>query len=202
MTMGEKLSLLRKKMKMTQDELAETLGVSRQSVSRWEVDVAFPETDKLIKLSKLFNCSIDFLLNESMEECFAYRESQHKVMIRECYKFIRECGYFFLATSVDNQPKLRPMGMIYGNEKALYFATDKRKNVYTELMKNSCIEIASYNLNSRKWVRITGKVQIASATQIVEEMKEVYPMIKQEYEQEEEDLLVIFKILPEEIKIL
>lgn len=201
MTTGEKLSLLRKKMKMTQDELAETLGVSRQSVSRWEVDVAFPETDKLIKLSKLFNCSIDFLLNESMEESSAYWESKPEVMIRECYKFIRECGYFFLATSVGNQPKLRPMGMIYGNEAALYFATDKRKNVYTELMKNSCIEIASYNLNSRKWVRITGKVQIASARQIVEEMKEVYPMIKQEYAQEE-DLLVIFKILPEEIKIL
>ena len=63
-TTGEKLALLRKKRGITQEELSEMLNVSRQSVSRWELDAAFPETDKLIKLSKLFECSIDFLLNE------------------------------------------------------------------------------------------------------------------------------------------
>lgn len=68
MTTGEKLALLRKKKGMTQEELAEALQVSRQSVSRWEMDAAFPETDKLIKLSKLFECSIDFLLNDSIQE--------------------------------------------------------------------------------------------------------------------------------------
>ena len=68
MTTGEKLALLRKKKGMTQEELSEALQVSRQSVSRWEMDAAFPETDKLIKLSRLFDCSIDFLLNESIQE--------------------------------------------------------------------------------------------------------------------------------------
>lgn len=68
MTTGEKLALLRKKKGMTQEELSEALQVSRQSVSRWEMDAAFPETDKLIKLSKLFECSIDFLLNDSIQE--------------------------------------------------------------------------------------------------------------------------------------
>lgn len=68
MTTGEKLALLRKKKCMTQEELSEALQVSRQSVSRWEMDAAFPETDKLIKLSRLFDCSIDFLLNESIQE--------------------------------------------------------------------------------------------------------------------------------------
>lgn len=43
MTTGEKLALLRKKKGMTQEELAEALQVSRQSVSRWEMDAAFPE---------------------------------------------------------------------------------------------------------------------------------------------------------------
>lgn len=44
MTTGEKIAALRKKNNMTQEQLAEVLGVARQSVSRWEMDVAFPET--------------------------------------------------------------------------------------------------------------------------------------------------------------
>lgn len=64
MTTGEKLQKLRKEKNYTQEELADILGVSRQSISKWESDVAFPETDKLITLSKLFQCSIDYLLNE------------------------------------------------------------------------------------------------------------------------------------------
>lgn len=63
MTIGEKLAALRRKNGMTQDGLAELPDVSRQAVSRWEIDAAFPETEKLIRLSSLFGCSIDFLLN-------------------------------------------------------------------------------------------------------------------------------------------
>ncbi len=68
MTTGEKLAFLRKKKGITQEQLSEQVGVSRQSVSRWEIDAAFPETDKLIKLSRLFECSIDFLLNNGPQE--------------------------------------------------------------------------------------------------------------------------------------
>ena len=59
MTFGEKLSNLRKEHNYTQEQLAEVLGVSRQSVSKWESDIAYPETDKLIKISKIFECSVD-----------------------------------------------------------------------------------------------------------------------------------------------
>lgn len=58
MTTGEKIAALRKRKEITQEALAESLKVSRQSVSRWEMDAAFPETEKLIKLSKLLDCSI------------------------------------------------------------------------------------------------------------------------------------------------
>lgn len=63
MTTGEKLQNLRKENNYTQEELADILGVSRQSISKWESDVAFPETDKLITLAKLYHCTIDYLLN-------------------------------------------------------------------------------------------------------------------------------------------
>ncbi len=96
--------------------------MSRQSVSRWEMDVAFPETEKLIKLSRLLECSIDYLLYDELQDM---DEASIGISVKDCYKFIRECGYFFLATAYENKPKLRPMGMIYSDEKALYIATDK-----------------------------------------------------------------------------
>ncbi len=68
MTTGEKLAALRRKKAMTQEQLAEYLGVARQSVSRWEMDAAFPETEKLIRLSRLLDCSIDYLLNDALQE--------------------------------------------------------------------------------------------------------------------------------------
>ena len=68
MTLGEKLSKLRKEYNYTQEQLADILGVSRQSISKWESDIAYPETDKLIKMGKLFECSMDYLLDEDITE--------------------------------------------------------------------------------------------------------------------------------------
>lgn len=68
MTFGEKLSKLRRANNYTQEQLADVLEVSRQSVSKWESDIAYPETDKLVKIGKLFNCSLDYLLKENCEE--------------------------------------------------------------------------------------------------------------------------------------
>ena len=68
MTFGEKLSKLRKESNYTQEQLASVLGVSRQSVSKWESDLAYPETEKLIQIGKLFSCSMDYLLKEEITE--------------------------------------------------------------------------------------------------------------------------------------
>lgn len=199
MTTGEKLALLRKERGITQEELAETLNVSRQSVSRWEVDAAFPETDKLIKLSKLFECSIDYLLNESIRE--SKKTTDKSMSMKEYYQFIRECGYFFLATSVDNQPGLRPFGMIYSDDETLYISTDKRKKVYSELEKNPKIAIASYNPNTRKWIRISGRVETENSAALREEMLEAYPNLKQACLGGGGRYLVFLKLLVDEIGI-
>lgn len=67
MTCGEKITAIRKEKNLTQEQFAELMGVSRQSVSKWELGVTFPDTEKLIKMSKLFSCSIDYLLKEEIE---------------------------------------------------------------------------------------------------------------------------------------
>ena len=68
MTLGEKIARQRKELNYTQEQLADILGVSRQSISKWESDIAYPETDKLIELGKLFDCSMDYLLKEKITE--------------------------------------------------------------------------------------------------------------------------------------
>ncbi len=68
MTLGEKIARERKKLNYTQEQLADVLEVSRQSISKWESDITFPETDKIIQLSRLFDCSIDYLLKEELTE--------------------------------------------------------------------------------------------------------------------------------------
>ncbi len=67
MTLGDKLSKIRKENNYTQEQLADVLGVSRQAISKWENDTTYPETDKLIRISELFDCSLDYLLKDKSE---------------------------------------------------------------------------------------------------------------------------------------
>ena len=62
MTFAQRLQEMRKGAGLSQEELAERLGVSRQSVSKWELGQAYPETEKIIELSRMFGVSLDVLL--------------------------------------------------------------------------------------------------------------------------------------------
>ena len=62
MTLGQRIQELRKQQNLSQEELGTRLGVSRQAVSRWEMDGAVPDVDKLIAMSKLFSVTLNDLL--------------------------------------------------------------------------------------------------------------------------------------------
>lgn len=66
MTLAEKITNLRKQKGWSQEEMAEKLQVSRQSVSKWECGESSPEIEKIVCLSKLFQVTTDYLL---MENC-------------------------------------------------------------------------------------------------------------------------------------
>lgn len=68
MILADKIIRLRKKNGWSQEELAERLKVSRQSVSKWEGAQSVPDLDKILQLSKIFGVSIDYLLKEEFEE--------------------------------------------------------------------------------------------------------------------------------------
>ena len=62
---SEKVRILRNRMGLSQESLAFKLDVSRQTISKWELGVSYPEIDKLIELSEYFKVSIDYLLKHS-----------------------------------------------------------------------------------------------------------------------------------------
>lgn len=86
MTLGEKITKQRKELNYTQEQLADFLGVSRQPISKWESDIACPETDKLIELGKLFECSMDYLLKENVTEKSDVRTSGFSEKVEEIRK--------------------------------------------------------------------------------------------------------------------
>ena len=65
MKIGEQIRELRKKAKMTQDDLASVLNVTPQAVSQWEHDVTVPSTDKLAKLAAVLHTTVNVLTGES-----------------------------------------------------------------------------------------------------------------------------------------
>lgn len=67
MTIADKIKYLRKENNMTQEDLANKLNVSRQTISKWETNIAIPDADNIVAISKLFNITTDELLNYKIE---------------------------------------------------------------------------------------------------------------------------------------
>lgn len=68
MKFGENLYCLRKGAKMSQEKLAEEVGVSRQSVSKWENGESYPEMDNILKICKIFHCKINDLVHDDLQD--------------------------------------------------------------------------------------------------------------------------------------
>ena len=67
MKFNEKLIMLRKQHNLSQEQVAEKLGVARQTISKWELGETTPEMDKLIIMSELYNITLDELIKEENE---------------------------------------------------------------------------------------------------------------------------------------
>ena len=76
MKLGEKLQQLRRQSGLSQEQLAAQLSVSRQAVSKWELDETMPDTENVIQLSRLFGVSCDYLLREEVDEQGATQPSR------------------------------------------------------------------------------------------------------------------------------
>lgn len=89
MKLADKIQILRKKYNYSQEELAEKCNVSRQAISKWEANKAFPEIDKLVLLSSLFSVSVDTLIKEDLN-------IDDVLLNKSCHKKIKThtAGYY------------------------------------------------------------------------------------------------------------
>lgn len=100
MILGEKISTLRKKCNWSQEELANQLGISRQSVSKWESGASIPDMDKVIALSNLFGVSTDYLLKDELgeetpSENIMYDSSEgRRITVEEANHFLEQTDIF------------------------------------------------------------------------------------------------------------
>ncbi len=88
MSLGENLQFLRKKDNITQEQLAEQLEVSRQSVSKWESDSSYPEMDKILQLCNLFHCGVDDLVQKDISQLYVEDKTDYDDHYNEFSKFI------------------------------------------------------------------------------------------------------------------
>ena len=76
MNLADNLKKIRKENNLSQEQLAEKLGVSRQSVSKWESGISYPEMDKVIQICNIFNLNINELINEDIKQVNEDKEIQ------------------------------------------------------------------------------------------------------------------------------
>jgi len=81
MSFNEKLQKLRKEKKYSQEELADKLEITRQSVSKWESGQTYPEMDKLLAICKIFNCTLEELTNDEIKEIdVSTKKASHNII--------------------------------------------------------------------------------------------------------------------------
>ena len=108
MKLSEKIIELRKANGMTQEELAAKCNVSRQSISKWEADIALPETEKLLILGELFHVSMDVLLKDELtlsevkevHSCGSFRIHNASTKVEPSLKF--DIQFIKMPTSILN----------------------------------------------------------------------------------------------------
>ena len=96
MTFGERLYELRNKNNLSQEELAEVLDVSRQSISKWENDKGYPEMTRLLFMSDYFDVSLDYLMRGIKKE-----NNEEKVTADDADKISNDKDIIYVAVYLD-----------------------------------------------------------------------------------------------------
>lgn len=100
MSLGEKIADLRKRDKMSQEELAEKVGVARQTISKWELDETSPDIKQAQELSRIFNISLDELVGNEISNIVVEKISNTEKLAGMIIKILKVAGIVFLTMIV------------------------------------------------------------------------------------------------------
>ena len=104
---SENIKRIRRENNLSQEQLAEEVGVSRQAISKWESGAAYPEMNKIVLLCEKFNLNIDDLLNKDIKEAKGEEESKKRInrYVDDFLKFITDSLNMFINMTLKSKGK-------------------------------------------------------------------------------------------------
>ena len=96
MEIGKKITDLRKNNKLSQEDLAEKLGVTRQTISKWELGQTYPSINQAKELSKIFNISLDELVNNDIKNLLVEKTSNTEKLAGIIINILKVIGILFV----------------------------------------------------------------------------------------------------------
>jgi uncharacterized pyridoxamine 5'-phosphate oxidase family protein len=110
--------------------------------------------------------------------------------MQEVYQFVKNCGYYFLATVAGDQPRVRPFGTVNIFDGKLYIQTGKSKNVSKQMAANPKIEICAYN--GSEWVRIQATAVNDDRREAKQSMLGAYPSLQRMYSADDSNTQTLY----------
>ena len=110
--------------------------------------------------------------------------------MQEVYKFLKECGTYYLATVEGDQPRVRPFGTVDIYEGKLYIQTGKRKPCSRQILANPKVEISAFH--NGIWVRIAGTLVEDDRVEAKKSMLDAYPNLRGMYNENDDNTAVLY----------
>ena len=110
--------------------------------------------------------------------------------MEEVLKFLKECGYYFIATIDGDKPRVRPFGTAEIYEGKLYIQTGKMKNVSKQIEANPNVEICAFK--DGKWIRISGNLIRDDRVEAKKYMLDQNPELRRMYNENDDNTEVLY----------
>ena len=99
--------------------------------------------------------------------------------MKRVYDFLKKCGTYYLATSENDQPRVRPFGTVEIFENRLYIQTGLKKNVAKQMTENPKIEICAFD--GGEWIRVSAEAVLDKNIEAEKHMLDSYPELQGMY---------------------
>ena len=110
--------------------------------------------------------------------------------MKEVWEFLKEAGVYYLATVDGNKPKVRPFGTIEIFKDKLYIQTDKKKDVYKQILSNSNVELCAFK--DGKWIRLSGELVPDDRIEAKKDMLDKNPSLRGMYNENDDNTIVLY----------